>query len=86
LITLIKNNIILKLNEKGINELYLVLLVCNNSNIEVIKLLISYANKYNIILEMNGNYENEKYPLLLAFNQNNNNLYTLLLFYIINLK
>jgi len=74
------------LNEKGINELYLVLLVCNNSNIEVIKLLISYANKYNIILEMNGNYENEKYPLLLAFNQNNNNLYTLLLFYIINLK
>ena len=59
------------MNEKDINEVYPVLLACNNNNIEMIKLLIEYANKNNIILKLNEENESRNYALLLAFNKNN---------------
>jgi len=43
----------LKLNEKNKNGNYPLLFSCFQNNIEMIKLLVSYANKNDTILELN---------------------------------
>ena len=44
---------------------------CRNNNIEMVKLLIDYANKNNIILEFNEKNKKWYYPLLLSCRENN---------------
>ena len=51
------------------------------NNIEIVKLLIDYANKNNIVLKINKQDNNECYPLLWATDNNNIEIVKLLIDY-----
>jgi len=54
-----KNNIMLKVNEKGKGDEYPLFYCVKNDNIEIINLLMKYTRENNIILDVNkGDYEN----------------------------
>jgi len=55
----------------------------DKNNVEIMKLLIDYANKNNITLELNKKTENGNYPFLLACYNNNNEMVQLLIDYAI---
>jgi len=63
-----------------INGNYPLLRACKN-NIEMVQLLINYANKNNIFLELNEKNNNGNYPLLWACNNNNIEMVQLLIDY-----
>jgi len=62
----------LKLNEKDNIGYYPLYWAISYNNIEIVKLLIEYANQHQIILELNekGSYD-KKYPLLEGIHNEN---------------
>ena len=71
----------MKLNDKSENGDYPLLWACYNENIEMINLLIDYANKNNIILKLNGKQNKENYPFHWACWNNNIEIIFLLIDY-----
>lgn len=53
-----KNNILLKINEKGLNGMFLLLCGCKNNNNAIINLLKEYANENFITLNINEKNNN----------------------------
>jgi len=67
---------------KGGKKYYPLLWVfIENNNIEMVQLLIEYANKNDIILELNNKNNDGYYPILLACYENNNKMVQLLIDY-----
>jgi len=71
----------MKKKKKVFGDFYPLLLACENNNIEMVQLLIDYANKINIILELNKKDSNGNYPLLWACNNNNIEMVQLIIDY-----
>jgi len=69
------------LNKKDRNGNYVLLKAINKKNIEIIKLLIEYANENNIILDLNEKNKYRYYPILEAINKNNIEIIKLLILY-----
>ena len=44
---------------------------CGKNNIEIVRLLIEYANQHHIILELNEKFKDGNCPLLWAISKNN---------------
>eukprot|EP00833_Pecoramyces_ruminatium_P018584 jgi/Orpsp1_1/1192616/evm.model.d7180000094637.1 len=65
------NNGIININEKNKNGNFPFLFAITKNNIEMVKLIIDYANKNNIILEINEKDKNRNYPFLEAIKNNN---------------
>jgi len=74
----IKLFLINKKNKDGDNS---IINATYNDNIEIIKLLIEYANENNIILEINEKNKNERYPFIYAASNNNIEMVQLLIEY-----
>jgi len=68
-----------KKNDYGNNPL---LYACGKNNIEIVQLLIDYANKNNIILELNEKDKDGNYPLLYACYKNNIEMVQLFINYV----
>jgi len=64
------NQGIIKINNKTKDGNYLIFEAINNNNIEIVKLLIKYANKNRIILELNEKDMNGNTPILEAIKMN----------------
>jgi len=85
---LTKKNITLNINEKGKDGWYPLLRAVSNNNVEIVQLLLEYANQHQIILEYKKediknkpeikelfeNYEKEKEKLKQINNNIQNNL------------
>jgi len=54
---------------------------CFGNNVEIIEILIEYANKLNIIFELNEKNEWNQYPILLIYDNNNIDMAKLLMEY-----
>jgi len=75
-------NAIFNINKKDTNGGYPLLWVVEKDNIEMVKLIIDYANNNNIILDINGkNIEKGKYPLYFAVCNHNVEMIKLLIDY-----
>jgi len=60
------NHGIININSKTKNGDFPLLYAINNNNVDMVELLIDYANENNIILELNTKNRNGDYPLLLS--------------------
>jgi len=75
------SNVILKINEKNNKGDYPLLRAVRKNRLDVVKLLMEYANKNNIILKLNEVNNEGNYPLLYATNKKNINMIKLLIKY-----